>query len=43
MRHFKAVSKVGVSKAIDPAGAAFLQIWFAVFSTILFGAFGGKD
>lgn len=30
-------------KAMDPAGAAFLQIWLAVMSTMLFGAFGGKE
>lgn len=46
MRHIRQVSRqtrVGVMKAMDPAGAAFLQIWLAVMSTMLFGAFGGKE
>jgi hypothetical protein len=46
MKHTRQVTrpnKVNVMKAMDPAGAAFFQIWLAVMSTMLFGAFGGKE
>jgi hypothetical protein len=45
MRHVRKLSEVKVpvpDKAMDPAGAIFLQIWAAVMGAILFGAFGGK-
>jgi hypothetical protein len=43
MSHLKPVTKPSASipgKAIDPAGAVFLQIWAAVMMFILTGAFG---
>lgn len=46
MSHLKQITTkqtVTPRKAIDPAGAAFLQIWATVMSIILFGAFGGKE
>lgn len=47
MLHFRLVSAgrrvTAPDKAIDPAGAIFLQVWFAVMTFILSGAFGGKD
>jgi len=46
MKHIGQVSRqtrVSVVKAMDPAGAAFFQVWLAVISTMLFGAFGGKE
>ena len=43
MKHVKSISTVKTAKAIDPAGAIFLQIWWAVFSWILTGAIGSKN
>lgn len=43
MKHTKTISAVKTAKAIDPAGAIFLQIWWAVFSWILTGALGSKS
>jgi hypothetical protein len=42
------IKNITVSKAVvadkqtDPLGAAFLELWFAVFSWILIGAFSSK-
>jgi cytochrome b len=46
MKHIKSVSmgKAAVSeKGFDPAGAAFFQIWLAVFTWIITGAFSSKN
>jgi hypothetical protein len=46
MTHLRRVTVIKASatnKDLDPFGAAFLQVWFYVFSLILFGAFGGKE
>ena len=43
MRHIEPVTvarAVATGGKIDPAGAVFLQVWAAVMSWILLGAFG---
>lgn len=45
MRHIEKISRSSKNRpceAMDEAGAAFLQVWFAVFSSILLGAFSNK-
>ena len=46
MAHIKRVSVSTAAvedKALDPLGAAFLQVWAFVFLWILQGAFGSKN
>lgn len=46
MPHIKTVtvrSAVTGDKGLDPAGAVFFQIWLAVFTWIISGAFSSKD